>query len=84
MVLKVFLEWQLTRTNKDPWKEQYSFNIELEKIQMLDTNITNMNAESLNFLFTKFVQEAVKVNGEMISTKTKSLHGYCGPTAPSC
>lgn len=33
---------------------------------MLDTNITNMNAESLNFLFTKFVHEAVKVNGEMI------------------
>ncbi|XP_031573097.1 zinc finger MYM-type protein 4-like [Actinia tenebrosa] len=61
---KVFSEWQIYRVNKDPCKEQSSFEIDIGKVQSLETNIANMNAETLNFWLTKFVQEVVKVNGE--------------------
>jgi len=61
---KVFSEWQIGRANKDPSKEQRSFEIDIAKVQSLDTNIANMNEESLNFWLTKFVEEVVKVNGE--------------------
>ena len=61
---KVFSEWQIDRANKDPLKEQCSFEIDMAKVQSLGTNIVNMNVESLNFWLTKFVEEVVKVNGE--------------------
>ena len=61
---KVFLEWQQSRVNKDPSKEHRSFEVDMAKVQSLDTDIANMDAETLNFWLTKFVGEVVKVNGE--------------------
>ena len=61
---KLFSEWQIDRINKDPSKEQRSFEIDIGKVQSLDTNIANMNLETLNFWLTKFIQEVVKVNGD--------------------
>ena len=46
---KVFSEWQIGRANKDPSKEQRSFEIDIGKVQSLDTNIANMNVKSLNY-----------------------------------
>ena len=46
---KVFFEWQIGRANKDPSKEQRSFEIDIGKVLSLDTNIANMNVKSLNY-----------------------------------
>ena len=46
--LKIFSEWQFQRENKDPTKEKCSFPFEPEKVQSLETNITDMSAKSLN------------------------------------
>ena len=58
--LKIFAEWQASRKNKDPSKEEAGFHVELDKIQALDTNIVNMTPESLNLWLTKFVQRCVR------------------------
>ena len=62
--VKIFGEWQSGRDNKDPGKEQCSFKFDLGNVEALDTNICNMNAESLNLWLTKFVQEVCKSNGD--------------------
>ena len=68
--LKIFAEWQASRKNKDPSKEEAGFHVELDKIQALDTNIVNMTPESLNLWLTKFVQEVCKEDGERYPPRT--------------
>ena len=38
--------------------------MDIDKVQSLDTNIINMNAESLNFWLVKFVEEVCKEDGQ--------------------
>ena len=71
MVVEIFAEWQASRKNKDPSKEEAGFHVELDKIQALDTNIVNMTPESLNLWLTKFVQEVCKEeDGERYPPRT--------------
>ena len=60
--LSIFL--QNARLNKQTTNEEAGFDVERDKIQILDTNIVNMMAESLNFWLTKFVEEVCKEDGE--------------------
>ena len=61
---RIFNEWQLARTNKDPRSESGSLMFDLDKVQRLDINITSMTADSLCFWLTKFIEEVCKQNGE--------------------
>ena len=47
--VKIFLEWQNGRENKNPAIEPCAFTTDKSKVQRLDTDIANMTAESLNF-----------------------------------
>ena len=47
--VKIFLEWQNGRKNKNPSIEPCAFTTDRSKVQGLDTDIANMTAESLNF-----------------------------------
>lgn len=68
--IKIFQDWQAQRGNKDPKLEQCSFSFEPDKIQNLDTNITDMSHESLNFWLTKFIQEVCKGDGQRYPART--------------
>ena len=68
-VYKVF-QHQISRNN-NPSKDQFSFEVDLAKIQSLDSNIANMNVESMKFWLAKFVQEVVNINN--IHVKSLSL-----------
>ena len=46
--VKIFLEWQNGRKNKNPAIEPCAFTTK-SKVQRLDTDIANVTAESLNF-----------------------------------
>ena len=70
---KVFSEWQIGRANKDPSKEQRSFEIDIGKVQSLDTNIANMNVESLNFWLTKMLnRDLYSITAHFISISRPS------------
>ena len=62
--VKIFLEWQNGRKNKNPAIEPCAFTTDKSKVQRLDTDIATMTAESLNFWLIKFVEELCKENGE--------------------
>ena len=62
--VKIFLEWQNGRKNKNPAIEPCAFTTDKSKVQRLDTDMANMMAESLNFWLIKFVEELCKENGE--------------------
>ncbi|KAL9954400.1 hypothetical protein ACROYT_G041933 [Oculina patagonica] len=62
--LKIFREWQNGRKNRSPAIEPCAFRNDNSKVQRLDTDITSMTAESLNFWLIKFVEEVCKENGE--------------------
>ena len=53
--VKIFLEWQNGRKNKNPAIEPCAFTADKSKWQCLDTDITNVTTESLNFWLIKFV-----------------------------
>ena len=53
--VKIFLEWQNGRENKNPAIEPCASTTDKSKVQRLDTDIANMTAESLNFWLIKFV-----------------------------
>ena len=56
--VKIFLEWQNGRKNKNPAIELLrlrAFTTDKSKVQRLDTDIANMTAESLNSCLIKFV-----------------------------
>ena len=65
--VKIFLEWQNGRKNKNPAIEPCAFTTDKSKVQRLDTDIANMAAESLNFWLIKFVEELCKENGEKVN-----------------
>ena len=52
------------RQNQDAKLEHCSFAFDCNKMQNLDTSITQMNGETLNFWLGKFIQEVCKPNGE--------------------
>ena len=60
--VKVLVEWQNGRENKNPAIEPCAFTTDKSKVQRLDTD--NATAESLNFWLIKFVEELCKENGE--------------------
>lgn len=68
--LKIFHEWQMGRQNQDAKLEQCCFAFDCNKVQNLDTSITQMNGETLNFWLAKFIQEVCKVNGERYPSRT--------------
>ena len=53
--VKVFIEWQNGRENKNPAIVPCAFATDKSKVQCLDTDIANMTAESLNSWLIKFV-----------------------------
>ena len=53
--VKIFLEWQNGRKNKNPAIEPCAFTTDKSKVQRLDTDIANRTAESRNFWLIKFV-----------------------------
>ena len=53
--VKIFVEWQNGRKNKNPAIEPCAFTTDECKVQRLDTDIANMTAESLNFWRLKFL-----------------------------
>ena len=53
--VKIFLEWQNGRKNKNPAIKPCAFKTDRSKVQRLDTDIANMTAEPLNFWLIKFV-----------------------------
>jgi hypothetical protein len=60
----------MCRPNKEPSKECSAIVSEREDMQCLDTNIVNMNPESLNFWLCKFIQEVCKADGEKYPPRT--------------
>ena len=62
--VKLLVEWQNGRENKNPAIEPCAFTTDKSKVQRLDTDIATMTAESLNFWLIKFVEELCKENGE--------------------
>ena len=52
------------RQNQDTKLEHCSFAFDCNKVQNLDTSITQMNGETPNFWLGKFIQEVCKPNGE--------------------
>ena len=62
--VKIFLEWQNGRKNKNLAIEPCTFTTDKSKVQRLDTDIVNMTAESLNVWLIKFAEELCKENGE--------------------
>ena len=71
---KIFGKCQSSRRNKDANFEERGFEVEVDSIQSLETNIVEMSAESLNFWLTKFVAEVRKENGECYPP---SLYSVC-------
>jgi hypothetical protein len=67
---KIFHEWQMGRRNQDAKLEHCSFAFDCNKVQNLDTSITQMNGETLNFWLGKFIQEVCKTNGERYPGRT--------------
>ena len=59
----MFREWQNSRKIKYASEEEADFQVDLDTVESLETCITEMNARSLNFWLTKFVQEVCKVEG---------------------
>ena len=53
--VKIFLEWQNGRKNKNPAIELCALTTDKSKVQCLDNDLGNMKAESLNFWLIKFV-----------------------------
>ena len=47
--VKIFLEWQNGRKNKNPAIEPCAFTTDKSKVQRWDTDIANMTDESRNF-----------------------------------
>ena len=69
--VKMFEEWQRVRAKKVARNESVSFPCgNLEEIQDLTVQITEMSAASLNFWLTKFVGEVVNKNGGRYPPKT--------------
>ena len=67
----MFEEWQRVRAKKVARNESVSFPCgNLEEIQDLTVQITEMSAASLNFWLTKFVGEVVNKNGGRYPPKT--------------
>ena len=58
--VRIFLEWQNGRKNKNPAIEPCTFTTDKSKVQRLDTDIANMTAE----LLIKIAEELCKENGE--------------------
>ena len=67
---RIFNEWQLVMGNKDASLERCSFSFDAEKVQRLDTILTSMTTESLNFWLSKFMQEVCKQNGKRYPART--------------
>ena len=67
---RIFNEWQLVMGNKDASLESCSFSFDAEKVQRLDTILTSMTTESLNFWLSKFMQEVCKQNGKRYPART--------------
>lgn len=73
--VKMFREWQNSRKIKYASEEEAGFQVDLDTVESLETCITEMNARSLNFWLTKFVQEVCKVDGERYPSR--SLYSIC-------
>ena len=75
----LFCDWQKAPINKKAEFETTSFKFaaDIKSLQDADTNLDEMQAESLNFWMIKFLQEVAKKNGELYPPKT--LHSIvCG------
>ena len=63
--VKIFLEWQNGRKNKNTAIEPCAFTTEKSiNVKCLDTDIADMTAEPLNFWMIKFAEELCKENDE--------------------
>ena len=70
--VKIFLEWQNGRKNKNPAVKLCTFTTDKSKMQCLDTDKANMTVESLNFWLIIFFEELCKEDGE--SCPPRSLY----------
>ena len=80
--VKIFLEWQNSRKNKNPPIEPCTFRTDKSKVQCLDTDTANIMAVSLNFWLIKFVEELCKENCERYPSR--SLHSILKPNIGVC
>ena len=66
-MVKIFREWTASKKVKVPVLNRggaLKDYCELHKIQPLSTDLESMDACSLNYLLSKFVQEATNAEGE--------------------
>lgn len=73
--MKIFCDWQATRSNKKASNEQSNSAVDTSVIGDLDVNLCSMSAETLNFWLTKFVMEVCKEDGECYPPRT--LYSIC-------
>ena len=58
--VKIFLEWQNGRKNKNPAIEPCAFTTGKSKVHRLDTDLASMTTESRNFLADKICRRTVQ------------------------
>ena len=79
-VMKIFHEWQVNRKDNVPVLDAggaYKDYGDLSKVRSLSTDLANMDANTLNYWLSKFVQEVVKSERKVYPART--LYGIiCG------
>ena len=71
--VKIFLEWQNGRKNKNPAIEPCAFTTDKSKVHRLDTDIANMTTESLNFWLIKFAEELCKADPSNVAKSMRKV-----------
>ena len=72
--MKLFHEWQFKRQDKLPKQlHSSSIRLEFEKVQPLSTPLKDMNAETLNWWLSRFIEEVSNRRGERYPPKTLYL-----------
>ena len=78
--MKIFHEWQVNRKDNVPVLDAggaYKDYGDLSKVRSLSTDLANMDANTLNYWLSKFVQEVVKSERKVYPART--LYGIiCG------
>ena len=69
--VKVFTEWQQTRTNKRAQLETCGWDgFDMTNVEDLIVPFEEMSAKTLNFWLSKFIGEVAKQNGERYPPKS--------------
>ena len=73
--IKIFREWQINRKVKVPVLDAGAYFKDygdLSKVQSLNTDLANMDANALKYWLSKFVQEVANSEGKVYPARTLS------------